>query len=115
MPYHGPRVNPKTSGDFPPRRDRHLADDLVAARRDEAVDHVDDDADVVRHDADDVADLRPVVALRQVEEAVLLGKPCDLGLRMLEDEAVALEAAGVARQCLRAGVDNAALRAGPAD
>ena len=85
------------SGDLSARRDRQLADDLVAARRDEPVDHVDDDADVVRHDADDVADLRPVVALRQIEEAVLLGEPCDLGLGMLEDQAVALEAAGVAR------------------
>jgi hypothetical protein len=44
------------------RRDRQRADDLVAAHHYDLIHHVDDDADVVRHDAHDVADIGAGVA-----------------------------------------------------
>ena len=98
---------------IPPRRDRQHADDFVAAHHHHFVHHVDDDADVVGHDPHDIADIGPGVAAREVEKAVLLGKARDLRLGMFEDQAVAVEAAaGVRRQGLRAGIENAA--SGPA-
>ena len=101
------------SPQLPSRRDRQHADDLVAAHHHHLVHHVDDDADMVRHDAHDVADIRPRVAAGEIEEAVLLGEFRDLGFGMLEDQAMAVEpAAGVRGQRLRAGVEDAAL--GPA-
>src|SRR5215470_2035231 len=46
---------------------------------------------------------------------MLFGKPFDSRQRMLEDKAMAVEAAGVRGERLRAGVDDAALGAGAAD
>ena len=97
---------------FPLCRDRQHADDLVAAHHHHLVHHVDDDADVVGHDAHDVADVGPRVAAREIEEAVLLGEARDLRLGMFEDQAVTVEpAAGVRGQRLGAGIEDAALRA----
>lgn len=55
---------------------------------------------MIWHDPHDVADVRPGVAAGEVEEAVLLGEACDLRFGVLQDEAVAVEAAGVRRQSL---------------
>ena len=95
---------------LPPRRDRQRADDLLAAHHHHLVHHVDDDADVVGHDPHDVADDRPRVAAGEIEKAVLLGKARDLGFGMFEDQAVAVEPAGIRRQRLGAGIENAAIR-----
>ena len=95
---------------LPPRRDRQHADDLVAAHHHHLVHHVDDDADVVGHDAHDVADIGAGVAAGEIEKAVLLGEARDLGFGMFEDQAVAVEAAaGIRRQRLGAGIENAAI------
>ena len=68
---------------------------------------------MVRHDPHDVADIGPGVAAGEIEKAVLLGEARDLGFGMLEDQAVAFEpAAGVRRQRLGAGIEDAAI--GPA-
>ena len=81
-----------------------------------AVHHVDDDADMVRHDAHDVADIGPVVAAGEIEKAMLLGEARDPRLRIFEDQAVTVEAAaGIRRERLRARIENAAFRAGAAD
>src|SRR5687767_10321311 len=85
------RPGPATrSGQPAARRDRQLTDDLASPHRNEAIDHIDDHADMVRDDAHDVADLGAVVARRKVQETVLFRKARDLRLRMLEDEAVAV-------------------------
>jgi hypothetical protein len=49
---------------------------------------VDDDAYVVGHDADHVADARLPVALPEVEDAVFLGHPRDPHVGMVEQDAV---------------------------
>ncbi len=48
----------------------------------------------------------------RIEEAVLFGEARDLGFRMFEDQAVALEPAAVSGgQRLGAGIEDAAIRA----
>jgi hypothetical protein len=51
----------------------------------QAVDHIDHDADVIGNDAHDLTDLGPSVAAGQIEKAVLLGEGADLGLWVLDD------------------------------
>src|SRR5258707_8780904 len=63
-----------TSPELPPCRDRQRADDLVAAHHHHLVHHVDDHADVVRHDPHDIANIGAGVAAGQVEKTVLFGK-----------------------------------------
>src|ERR1700687_804106 len=103
------------SADPAARRHRNLAHDLLATRRDQTVDHVHHDADVVGDDAHHIADGGAIVAGGQVEEPVLLGELVDARLRMLEDKPVTVEAAGIAGQGLRTGIDDPAIRSGPAD
>src|SRR5262245_39494794 len=99
---------------LPACRDWQHADDLIAANHHDLVHQVDDDADVIGHDPHHVADIRPGVAAREVEEAVLLGETRDPRFRMFEDQAVTVEPAGIRCQRLRAGVEDAALRRGAA-
>src|SRR5882757_7691076 len=101
---------------LPPRGDRQGADDLVAAYHHHFVHHVDDDADMIGDDPHDVADNGPGVAAGQIEKAVLFGETGDLGFRVFQNQAVAVEAAaGVRCERLGAGVENAAVGAGAAD
>src|SRR6202171_4079462 len=79
------------SPQLPSCRDRQRADDLVAAHHHYLVHHVDDDADMVRHDPHDVADTGTGVAAREIKKAVLLGKARDFGFWMFEDQAMAVE------------------------
>src|SRR5438045_5996077 len=84
------------SAQLPPRRHWQDADDLLAPHHHHFVHHVDDDADMVRHDPHDVADDGPRVAAGEIEEAVFFRKARDLGFGMLEDQPVTLQpAAGV--------------------
>src|SRR5882672_12090939 len=86
---------------LPARRHRQRADDLVAAHHHHLVHHVDDDADMVGNDPDDIADDRPRVAAGQIEKAVLFRKARDLRLRMFQNQPVTLEpAAGIRGQRL---------------
>src|SRR5258708_38065011 len=81
---------------LPPCRDRQRTYDFLAAHHHHFVHHVDDDTDMVGHDAHDVADIRPCVAAREIEEAMLFREAHDLGFGMFEDQAVAVQpAAGV--------------------
>ena len=77
------------SAQLPPRRDRQRPDDLVAADHHHLVHHVDDHADVVRHDPHHVADIGAGVAARKIEKAVFFGKARDFRLGMFENEAIA--------------------------
>ena len=65
------------SPQLPPRRDRQHADDLVAAHHHYFVHHVDDDADMVGHDADDVADIGRVLLRARSR------KPCSSAKRAI--------------------------------
>src|ERR1700744_3579159 len=80
---------------LPPRRHRQRADDLVAAHHHHLVHHVDDDADMVGHDAHDIADIGAGVAAGKVKEAVFLGEAGDPRFWMFEDQPMTIEAAGV--------------------
>src|SRR5580704_6825904 len=101
-----------SSPQLPPRSDRQHAHDFLTAYHHHFVHHVDDDADMVRHDAHDVADIGAGVAAGEVEKTVLLGEARDPCLRVLEDQPVSVEAAtGIGGQGFRAGVEDAAIRA----
>ena len=50
---------------------------------------------MVGHDAHDVADIGAGVAAGEIEKAVFLGKACDFGFGMFEDQAMAVETAAV--------------------
>src|SRR5580704_19491447 len=88
QPYIG--YLPTRLPQLPPRRHRQRADDLLATHHHHLVHHVDDDANVIWHDADDVADIGPGVAAGEIEEAVFLGEARDLRLWMLQDQPVAV-------------------------
>src|SRR5260221_1380930 len=78
-------THPTNSPQLPPRRDRQGADDLVTADHHHLVHHVDDDADMIGHDPDDVTDDGPRVAAREIEQAMLIGEARDLGLGVFQD------------------------------
>jgi hypothetical protein len=65
------------STQFAPCRDLQRADDLVSPHHHHLIHHVDDDADMIRDDPHDVADIGAGVAAGEIEEAVLLGKARD--------------------------------------
>src|SRR5262245_61803752 len=97
-------------------RHRQHCYDPVAAHGNHAIKHVNDDADMVRHHANHLADLGSVVAARKIEEPMFLGEGVNLGLWVFQDQAEAIvQSARVGRQCLGAGVENAALGCGAAD
>src|SRR3954451_22909069 len=99
-----------TLAQFAARWDRQSPDDLLAPHHHELVHHVDDDADMVRHDPHDTAHIRSGVATGEIEETVLFRKARDLCLGVLEDQSVAVDpSAGIGGQRLGAGVENAAI------
>src|SRR5687767_7999647 len=79
------------------------------------VDHVADDAAVVRHNLDDVADGRTAAACREIYHAVLLGDACDRGLGVLHQVTEALDGVLIGGEDLGAAVEDGAVGRGPAD
>ena len=96
-------------------RDRQDIDKAVAANGDKLVEHVHRDTDMVRHNPQYIADSRPPVTIRDVEESMLLGHGVDSRLGMFKDQAEPVQPAGVRRECLRSRIQNTAALAGAAD
>ena len=94
-----------------PRNDRPDDFHAAVAGTDEEVAHVDGRADVIGDNRDAVAKLGPLIrrAIRQINEAVLLGHGIEARLGKLHHVPQQVQPQGLRRDGLRAGVENSAV------